>query len=1035
MNRDFIKNIEIIKQAIADNKLVIFAGAGISIDAGVPLWKDVINSLKKDIVIPEYETDYLRIVQMYFNERGQKEYTESIRKILNHKKIRHNDIHEAIFELNPSCILTTNFDNLLEQVIQSKAYPFSTITKDTTFPYAKNTKLLVKVHGDLDDGNLVLKEDDYLEYSYNHPLIESFIKNAFATKVVLFVGYSFSDFDLKLILQNVRKILGQDFQNAYLIDTSEQYHPAQRKYLREKGVVVINYNDGQYVGLQGEERNFIDDFLFHKKNYLEQTYSLKYNGVNSDTGKRLLRILTFIGKYDTFYESISELNIVSKMYESLKRFDEVFSIPPAFLSNLYPFSISKSYEKNYEYYNLASSNEDVSQFFFDYFDAETKEINDSFFSDNNVTEAKETIKQQLDYVLHKLGFSLIFNTTRHQITDDHYSASEEKKNIIQSKKIENNCNCLLCVFKKFDFSELFLQLKTSNIIETSNLRDDLLLAYTNYKVGNFIAAYNQFEEIANKSWQIGKYVTYFICKTNQKYLRNLIKAHEGSLNNKNNDYVDTVIRKIDEIDLDKLLYEIPQLNKDIYELLKIIRDDTVLTNVNKEINLFSEKIIDTYKLYKKDGAAFGQSYYAYALLELSKAHTFYTYNCILSDVFDNFLKTINKGIASVFISYATDDEYTGKIREFSSKLLELIVFYSDPVFLNDIFREYKIKKIEIEEEEIRDFLKFVNNLFSSFYTDGFFDIIPTTETTENNFFFKQNIDKYICNILCLLSRLDLQKENSKELITNFLNFLYINNSFINYSDLKHVNRFIATNSHLFDYPQFIKLLELAANSEILLSDEDYIRILCGALEKYFPNEVLQSENLANIIIQKSITPLKGRATNRFIFLFKISNSESKNKIQNATRELLNAQFNPDLFFEGVRINIIDFDEYKTEITETIEKNISNDIKWKNDEPKLTSFHAYNLASNIYDLKIPFETFNLPENTPQYWKFVFNPLAFDYSKFNPMWLLTIHNKHIMEVFSNIPEIKTSLENSLKNKYHEELSNIYAKFFLRQASVNI
>jgi hypothetical protein len=33
MNAPFIKNISILKKAIADNKLVIFAGSGISIDS------------------------------------------------------------------------------------------------------------------------------------------------------------------------------------------------------------------------------------------------------------------------------------------------------------------------------------------------------------------------------------------------------------------------------------------------------------------------------------------------------------------------------------------------------------------------------------------------------------------------------------------------------------------------------------------------------------------------------------------------------------------------------------------------------------------------------------------------------------------------------------------------------------------------------------------------------------------------------------------------------------------------------------------
>ena len=200
MNEQFIKNIRVLKKAIAERKLVVFAGAGISIDSGTPSWEDLIKSLRYEISIPDNESDYLRIAQMYFNERQHKELIDKLRDVLKHKKLRYNEIHEEIFELNPEHIITTNFDDLLEQVIKAKAYPFSVIKKDSEFPYGRNTKLLVKMHGDLEEANVVIKEDDYTEYSQSHPLIESFIKGVFANKIVLFIGYSFSDINLKILI-------------------------------------------------------------------------------------------------------------------------------------------------------------------------------------------------------------------------------------------------------------------------------------------------------------------------------------------------------------------------------------------------------------------------------------------------------------------------------------------------------------------------------------------------------------------------------------------------------------------------------------------------------------------------------------------------------------------------------------------------------------------------------------------------------------------------------------------------------------------
>ena len=42
-------HIRQIKQAMRQNKLVIFAGAGVSKSAGVPLWGELIDELKKEL--------------------------------------------------------------------------------------------------------------------------------------------------------------------------------------------------------------------------------------------------------------------------------------------------------------------------------------------------------------------------------------------------------------------------------------------------------------------------------------------------------------------------------------------------------------------------------------------------------------------------------------------------------------------------------------------------------------------------------------------------------------------------------------------------------------------------------------------------------------------------------------------------------------------------------------------------------------------------------------------------------------------------
>ena len=80
------------------------------------------------------------------------------------------------------------------------------------------------MHGDIPIGNFVLKEDDYKNYSKNFILTETYIKGLFSTHVILFVGYSISDPNVKQIFNWINEILGEDSTPAFLIsDSNSEY--------------------------------------------------------------------------------------------------------------------------------------------------------------------------------------------------------------------------------------------------------------------------------------------------------------------------------------------------------------------------------------------------------------------------------------------------------------------------------------------------------------------------------------------------------------------------------------------------------------------------------------------------------------------------------------------------------------------------------------------------------------------------------------------------------------------------------------------
>ena len=58
---------KIIKNSSKNNKLIIFVGAGVSANSGIPLWSNVIKKIKDKIDISDEENNFTKIAQYYYN--------------------------------------------------------------------------------------------------------------------------------------------------------------------------------------------------------------------------------------------------------------------------------------------------------------------------------------------------------------------------------------------------------------------------------------------------------------------------------------------------------------------------------------------------------------------------------------------------------------------------------------------------------------------------------------------------------------------------------------------------------------------------------------------------------------------------------------------------------------------------------------------------------------------------------------------------------------------------------------------------------
>lgn len=1036
MNKKFLADIQIIKNAMNTNKLVIFAGAGISVDAGVPSWYDLISNIKNDLDLSDNEQDFLKIAQIYFNDRKEKEYLEKIRMVLKHKQLRYNEIHEELFELNPEHILTTNFEDLLEQVVSKKSLPFSIIREDKDLPYSNNTKLLVKIHGDLGLGNLVLKEDDYLEYSQNHPLLDSFIKAIFSTKVVLFIGYSFNDYNLKQIIQYVRNVLGKNFQNAYLLSIDKNIHQSHREYLKNKGINVINYFDADFDS-NGDKKNYIYEFLKTDNIYANNAIYIDENTSLSEKGQLLLNFLKFIRYYDNLRVKLTKENVINQLYGSLSRFEELKCLPQYFIGKLYPFKTSPKYEHLLEYNTLLLRNESLIDLFYNRI-----KINDA--NKLELIDVDKQDREKIEYILRTLNNGLIYFVDKESEKSDNlgYKGFSDNKISVDFHS-GNSCDCPKCKYARYEFKECLTKLNHSNISETSDVREDMQLAYLNYKFGNYYKSCNMFEEIASKSWNSGKYLTYYIAKRNMTYIR-WIMDYDFTIPEKDKD---SLIKKIEDIDIDKLIFQIPYTSDEEYHLLKIIRDDEVLDKAKDKIENYYNSTLQNYKSYKNKGLnSLGPYYPQFIYLELYKLVSFYTENNIILDEYSDFTEVIQKGLEALIINFSTDDRYGGRIKEFESNFFYFAIPYLSPDKFLKILNEYKIKTLPFKKESVTKILTYSRNFLNSFFDKSTWGIITENEMISSQFkvmFFRDRIIERINNLFLCLSLVNLGKEEFESVKEEV--FLYLTYSQVSHSTIKYFKRFLMINKENFTLEDTKKLLELIRTKLSKNDRDDLIHpivVICKKREYTIIEDITYAEKLWN-----DLKEVDSYSNSYIVYLWAISTELPKQYYYDTIINILKEEFDYELYRYAINYQIIDYSLFIKELVAYANQNIiplSNNITFDEQgvvQGKRSSREIYefqNFIYLLYNAGIGSNENGLKKlkSLDDYMKFYIFRNKYNFKNFKISWLYLFDDEDdvVFKELSKINQLKQIIEEQLSKDYNEQLGKIYTKYFLKNNPPN-
>ncbi|SMP52291.1 SIR2 family protein [Noviherbaspirillum suwonense] len=238
-------------EAIRNRKAILFAGAGLSMNLGLPSYGSLISRLAQELDFDpqlfQLSGDYLSLAEYYYQVKGKLGPLRSWMDTTWHANsidISKSFLHRAIVELKFPSIYTTNYDRWIERAFEHWNVPFSKITNVSDIALAKEDRTqIIKFHGDFDDDDsIVLTESSYFDrMSFESPL-DIKLRGDVLGKSVLFLGYSLSDINMRYLLYRLHKQWElEGFQKArpksYIFLTRPNI--VQEGILRSRGIVPI----------------------------------------------------------------------------------------------------------------------------------------------------------------------------------------------------------------------------------------------------------------------------------------------------------------------------------------------------------------------------------------------------------------------------------------------------------------------------------------------------------------------------------------------------------------------------------------------------------------------------------------------------------------------------------------------------------------------------------------------------------------------------------------------------------------------------
>lgn len=278
---------------LAARRCIIFFGAGASASCvattgtskGIPNWENLLKTLASKIRNNSInqnlanslinEKKFLDAAEVIESSLVNADYVDAIRDIFEIPRYRQSRMHEIILQIDPKIVVTTNFDTIYDKYCtQGDASEGYNIFKYTDSHLVANLRspirCVIKAHGCITNtDSIVFTRSGFFSAKQKCPQFFKIIDALFLTHTILFIGYSLTDPDIQIALENVN-IAATSARTHYFV-TEAGTHPALRKAAEKTyNLNFLEFEKHKFTELDDS----LDELAVRVKSYREQNPDL-----------------------------------------------------------------------------------------------------------------------------------------------------------------------------------------------------------------------------------------------------------------------------------------------------------------------------------------------------------------------------------------------------------------------------------------------------------------------------------------------------------------------------------------------------------------------------------------------------------------------------------------------------------------------------------------------------------------------------------------------------------------------------------------